>query len=83
VLAKANLVFVGHGWLDVFTEHGSQGLGRLEELGRGNGIAVGLVDGNGSEGLLEGIEVGTSFGDSSGHFDCSEIKRLLLEKEWR
>jgi len=48
------------------TEHGGQGLGGIEELGRGDGIAILGVDWDRGEGRLEGVEVGASFGDLGG-----------------
>lgn len=50
----------------ISTKHGGQGLGGLEELGGGDGVAIGGVNWDGGEGRLEGVEVGASLGDLSG-----------------
>ena len=49
--------------LGVPTEHGGQSLGGLEEVGGGDGIVLGGVDGDVNERLLEGVEVSASGGD--------------------
>lgn len=51
------------------TEHGGQGLGSIEELGRGDGVAILGVDRNPRERALESVEVGTPGGNLYGGHD--------------